>query len=165
MAAVAKNPQFAKKVGLKPAVGEDFIKADKGRKFRSGGMSKNGYDQTYVDDRKENKETADLLPRAGRAIAKLAKTKAPEGSTPTPESPAPGMKKGGKVMEKESKSESKKEMAMDKKQDVAMIKKAFKEHDAQEHKGGKGTKITLKSGGKVRGCGIAQRGLTKGKVL
>ena len=74
-------------------------------------------------------------------------------------------KKGGKVMEKESKSESKKEMAEDKKQDVAMIKKAFKEHDAQEHKGGKGTKISLKAGGKVRGCGIAQRGLTKGKVL
>ena len=47
----------------------------------------------------------------------------------------------------ESKSESKKEMAMDKKQDVAMIKKAFKEHDAQEHKGGKGTKISLKKGG------------------
>ena len=50
-------------------------------------------------------------------------------------------------MEKESKSESKKEMAADKKQDVAMIKKAFKEHDKQEHKGGKGTKITLKKGG------------------
>jgi len=32
-------------------------------------------------------------------------------------------------------------------QDKAMIKKAFKEHDAQEHKGGKGTKITLKKGG------------------
>ena len=47
----------------------------------------------------------------------------------------------------ESKLESKKEMAMDKKQDVAMIKKAFKEHDAQEHKGGKGTKISLKKGG------------------
>ena len=47
----------------------------------------------------------------------------------------------------ESKSESKKEMAMDKKQDVAMIKKAFKEHDAQEHKGGKGTKLKLAKGG------------------
>ena len=128
-------------------------------------MAKNGYDQTYEDDCRENKETADLLPRAGRAIAKLAKAKAPEGSTPTPESPAPGMKKGGKVMEKESKSEERMEESKDKKQDVAMIKKAFKEHDAQEHKGGKGTKISLKAGGKVRGCGIAQRGLTKGKVL
>jgi hypothetical protein len=68
-------------------------------------------------------------------------------------------------MEKESKVDDRKEMAADKKQDVAMIKKAFKEHDAQEHKGGKGTKISLKAGGKVRGCGIAQRGLTKGKVL
>ena len=51
-------------------------------------------------------------------------------------------KEGGEM--KESKSETKKEMAADKKQDVAMIKKAFKEHDAQEHKGGKGTKIVLK---------------------
>ena len=45
----------------------------------------------------------------------------------------PGMKKGGK--------------AGDMAQDKAMIKKAFKEHDAQEHKGDKGTKIKLKSGG------------------
>jgi len=73
-------------------------------------------------------------------------------------------KKGGKV-EKESKSESKKEMAMDKKQDVAMIKKAFKQHDAQEHKGSKGTTLKLKKGGSVRGCGIASKGLTKGKIV
>ena len=39
MAAVAKNPSFAKKVGIKPSVGEDFLKADKGRKFGSGGMA------------------------------------------------------------------------------------------------------------------------------
>lgn len=37
MAAVAKNPAFAKKVGIKPSVGEDFMKADKGRKFGKGG--------------------------------------------------------------------------------------------------------------------------------
>ena len=57
------------------------------------------------------------------------------------------------------------EEAKDKKQDIAMIKKAFKEHDAQEHKGGKGTKITLKKGGSVKGCGIASKGLTKGKMV
>lgn len=33
-------------------------------------------------------------------------------------------------------------------QDKAMVKKAFKQHDAQEHKGGKGTKLELKKGGK-----------------
>ena len=32
-------------------------------------------------------------------------------------------------------------------QDKAMIKKAFKQHDAQEHKGGKGTTLKLKKGG------------------
>lgn len=40
MAAVAKNPAFAKKVGIKSSVGEDFLKADKGRKFGSGGMTR-----------------------------------------------------------------------------------------------------------------------------
>lgn len=40
MAAVAKNPTFAKKVGIKPSVGEEFIKADKGRKFKEGGAMK-----------------------------------------------------------------------------------------------------------------------------
>jgi hypothetical protein len=38
MAAVAKNPAFAKKVGIKSSVGEEFLTADKGKKFRSGGM-------------------------------------------------------------------------------------------------------------------------------
>ena len=45
------------------------------------------------------------------------------------------------------KSDMKEDMKMDKAQDKAMIKKAFKEHDAQEHKGGKGTKLALKKGG------------------
>jgi hypothetical protein len=45
-----------------------------------------------------------------------------------------GMKEGGKA-----------DMAQDK----AMLKKAFKQHDAQEHKGGKGTKLALKKGGKA----------------
>jgi hypothetical protein len=39
---------------------------------------------------------------------------------------------------------------MDKKdlaQDKALIKKAFKQHDKQEHKGGKGTSLKLKKGG------------------
>jgi hypothetical protein len=35
----------------------------------------------------------------------------------------------------------------DLKQDKALIKKAFKQHDSQEHKGGKGTTLKLKKGG------------------
>ena len=36
---------------------------------------------------------------------------------------------------------------MDMAQDKAMIKKAFKQHDAQKHMGGKGTTLKLKKGG------------------
>jgi len=42
-----------------------------------------------------------------------------------------------------AKEDTKSDMAQDK----AMIKKAFKQHDAQEHKGGKGTMLKLKKGG------------------
>ena len=38
MAAVANNPAFAKKVGISKSVGEEFMKADKGKKFKEGGM-------------------------------------------------------------------------------------------------------------------------------
>ena len=40
MAAVAKNPAFAKKVGIKSSVGEEFLQADKGKKFGSGGKTR-----------------------------------------------------------------------------------------------------------------------------
>jgi hypothetical protein len=49
---------------------------------------------------------------------------------------APAMKKGGK--------------AGDMAQDKAMIKKAMKQHDMQEHMGGKGTKLKLKDGGTTK---------------
>ena len=39
MAAVANNLKFAKQVGIPQSVGKDYVEADKGRKFRSGGMA------------------------------------------------------------------------------------------------------------------------------
>jgi hypothetical protein len=76
-------------------------------------------------------------------------------------------KKGGMM-----KSDMKEDMKMDKSQDKAMIKKAFKQHDMQEHKGGKGTKLTLKKGGMAcapkkmaRGGGIEIKGKTKGTMI
>jgi hypothetical protein len=85
------------------------------------------------------------------------------------------MKKGGMAHD-----DAKEDMKMDKAQDKAMIKKAFKQHDAQEHKGGKGTKLTLKkggmcapkkmaSGGKVgqlsKADGCATKGKSKGTMI
>jgi hypothetical protein len=104
MAAIAHNPAFAKKVGIPQSVGMDFNKADKGKKFRSGGMAK---------------------------------------------------------------SDMKEDMKMDKAQDKAMIQKAFKQHDMQEHKGGKGTTLKLAKGGSAssRADGCATKGKTKGTMI
>ena len=40
MAAVAHSPEFAKKVGIKQSVGKEFMTADKGKKFKEGGIMK-----------------------------------------------------------------------------------------------------------------------------
>ena len=50
-------------------------------------------------------------------------------------------------MAKKEMHSEKGEMKEDIAQDKALIKKAFKQHDAQEHKGGKGTSLKLKKGG------------------
>ena len=69
----------------------------------------------------------------------------------------------------------KEDSKMDMAQDKAMIKKAMKQHDTQEHKGGKGTKLDLCGGGKIKKMakggfvrsadGIASKGKTKGKII
>jgi len=58
-------------------------------------------------------------------------------------------------------------MKMDMEQDKAMLKKAFAQHDAQEHKGGKGTTLKLKSGGTAssRADGCASKVKTKGRIV
>lgn len=77
-------------------------------------MAKNGYDQTYEDDRKENEETRALVKKAVMApinAVKPKETKPDTGETTNP--------MGDKYAK----------------------------------------------GGKVRGCGIAQRGKTKGRMV
>ncbi|CAK0748618.1 conserved hypothetical protein [Gammaproteobacteria bacterium] len=71
---------------------------------------------------------------------------------PMPPMPSAPMKKGGKA---------------DMGQDKAMVKKAFKQHDMQEHKGGKGTKLKLKHGGKMATGGVVngQGGFATGGVV
>ena len=40
MALVANDPKAAKRLGIPRSVGEEFMKADKGKKFKEGGMLK-----------------------------------------------------------------------------------------------------------------------------
>ena len=137
MAAIAHSPAFAKKVGIPQSVGKDFTAADKGRKFGTGG---------------DVNRTIGGQNQIGKQRTRFGSTLGNEKNVPNINlNKYIGKKEGGKIMaDKESKAEMKKEMAEDKKQDVAMIKKAFKEHDAQEHKGGKGTKISLAKGGMMK---------------
>lgn len=46
MAAVAHDPKFAAKVGIKQSVGQDFFNADRGRKFGKGGVMKKSEEKT-----------------------------------------------------------------------------------------------------------------------
>ena len=52
-------------------------------------------------------------------------------------------------------------------EDKAMVKKAIKQHDEQEHKGGTGTKLKLKHGGKMNTGGVVdgQGGFKTGGVI
>ena len=43
MALVANDPKAAKRLGIPKSVGEEFMKADKGKKFKEGGALKKVY--------------------------------------------------------------------------------------------------------------------------
>jgi len=162
MEAIAHNKAFAKKVGVPQSVGQDFSNADKGKTFKKGGDT--------MATKRDPKMMAALMaarkkpemPVGGRMAADNQMVQA---GRPMPGTPGMPMKKGGMAKD-------------DKAQDKAMIKKAMKQHDAQEHKGGKGTKLALKKGGMMKKMaggglaaghkdanGVAKKGLTKGKMV
>lgn len=173
MEAVANNPAFAKKVGVKQSVGKDFAAADKGKKFGTGGDVK----YTFGGKNQANKQrtrggssfgyqkevpNVNIDKYAGMKVGGSVRTDLQKANVKkTDHGDAMLFKKGGKAMEKESKSESRKEMKEDVAQDKAMIKKAFKMHDKQEHKGSKGTNLTKL----CRGGGIETKGKTKGRMV
>jgi len=66
MAAVANNPAFAKKVGMKSSVGEHFLDADKGKKFKSGGRA----DLQKVNRAKTDHGKMALFKEGGSTMAK-----------------------------------------------------------------------------------------------
>ena len=78
MAAVAKNPAFAKKAEVPQSVGQDFLNADKGRKFAKGG------------DMKESKEMMK------KELAFMKKKGAPKAMMKHEKAEA-GYKRGGSV--------------------------------------------------------------------
>ena len=102
MAAIANNPAFAKKVGIKSSVGEEFIKADKGRKFGSGGMTRPDVQKVNKPKTqhgkmalfKEGGDMAESKAMAKKEISFMKKKGAP-ASMVKHEKAEYGMKKGG----------------------------------------------------------------------
>ena len=148
MAAVANNPAFAKKVGIKKSVGEEFMKADKAKKFGSGGALK-------AVDSSDNPGLSKLPTEVRNKMGYMKK-----GGMAKKKMNMGGMayKEGGKA-----------DMAQDKK----TVKKAVGMHEKQLHGGKKSDLAALKKGGMAkmakggcyaRGGGIEKKGKTKGKI-
>ena len=81
MAAAAHNPAFAKKVGVPMSVAKDFNQADKGKKFKGGGMAKSDMKEDTKMDmaqdkamiKKAMKQHGDQLHGGKQTTLKLAK--------------------------------------------------------------------------------------------
>lgn len=131
MAMVANDPKAAKRLGIKQSVGQDFLQADKGKKFRGGGMAK--------DPRDTNIYTAD----------KGQPPSPDEGPTRVASPKTSAAKADANIFTADKK------IAPPRNDDMGSIVK---------RKCG-GSVKKMASGGKVRGCGIAVKGKTKGRMV
>ena len=124
MAAVAHNPAFAKKVGIKQSVGEDFVAADKGKKFGLGG----GVSVTRGGKGQINKQQT----RAGSIYGQQKEVPNVNLNRYI------GKKEGGAVKHD------------DIKEDKVLIKRAFGMHDKQLHESKKTDLTKLNKGGVMK---------------
>ena len=135
MAAVANNPKFARKVGIPKSVGEEFMQADKAKRFGTGGDV--GY--TYGGQNQINKQRTRFGSKFGY------KLNVPNENL----NKYVGKKEGGTVQH----SDIAKDMPMVKKVATA----AVKGHEKRMHK--------MAKGGVTRADGCVTKGHTKGKMI
>ena len=135
MRAAAHDPTFAKKIGIPVSVAKDFSKADKGRKFGTGG----DVNYTYGGKGQINKQRT----RGGSIFGY-------EKNVPNENLNKYVGKKEGGLMKHD-----------DIKQDMPMMKKvageAVKGHEKRMHK--------MAKGGVTRADGCVSKGHTKGKMI
>lgn len=75
MNAVAHSPAFAKKVGVPQSVGKDFSTADKGRKFKEGGVMKKDMKALFAGKESKSEEKAEKKAFPTKAGYKKAEAK------------------------------------------------------------------------------------------
>jgi hypothetical protein len=159
MAAVANNPKFAKKVGVKPSVGEEFMDSDKGKKFRTGGLTnpaKGKFNKPRSNHGMMQLPNYSLQKYTGKKDGGIMKAVDAEknpglAKLPTKVRNKMGyMKKGGMAHE-----DMAKDMPMMKK----TADKAVKSHEKRMHKMAKGGTAS------ARADGCATKGKTKGTMV
>jgi hypothetical protein len=144
MAAVANNPKFAKKAGVPPSVGKEFLTADKGKTFKEGGTMKKMNPGMMAMMAKKVTNEKDEMKRVG-AKARNAKDemKRVRGEEMVDKAKMMGMKKGGAAHS---------DMAKDKPMMKKVAAKAVKGHEKKMH-------------GMARGGGVEVKGKTKGTMI
>ena len=160
MALVANDPKAAKRLGIPKSVGEEFMSADKGKKFKGGGMSLFKGKETYSEEMKEAKAL-----KSGKISPKqFVKGEKSEGHKDE-ENPSLIAKeiKSGSMSPKQYASVEAKEKKM-----ATGGRIASKGEHAVQKQSKRGAQIFNKGGmckGYVRGGGIEVRGKTKGKII
>ena len=135
MAKIATDPAFAKAKGVPKSVGEDFLQADKGKRFGTGGST--GY--TYGGQNQINK------PRTRFGSKYGYKLNVPNESV----TKYIGKKEGGTVNHSD--------IAKDKPMMKKVASEAVKGHEKRMHK--------MAKGGVTRADGCVTKGHTKGKMI
>ena len=151
MAAVANNPAFAKKVGIKQSVGKEFVAADKGKKFAKGGETMDKKD--LAQDKKIIKKAVGMHDKQMHGGKKTNLS---------------GLKKGGLTFGgKETKAEEARERKAA--PSKAAYKKAEMKFEGESMKRGGCTTKKMASGGLAAGHksadGIATKGKTRAKQV
>jgi len=172
MAAVANNPKFAKKVGISQSVGEDFMEADKGKRFRSGGTSKlagianprphhgkiqlpNYSVQKYIGKKEggttKGKEMKESKMMVKKEVDFMKKKGAPKSMIKHEMAEAKGMKMGGYAAGGRMASKGEHSVQKQSKRGATMVKMA--RGGGVEVKGKtKGKMIAMKKGGMGKAC-------------
>jgi hypothetical protein len=164
MAAVANNPAFAKKVGIKKSVGEEFLQADKGRKFKGGGMMDK---KDLVQDKKMAKKAIGMHEKqlhGGKKSNLTALKKGGVAKTVTKE-----MEYDYKTGKKSFAGTTAQKDAHAEKEGKIVAKHAAYDKAMGMKKGGMTKGCGYASGGKVsqlaKANGIAKQGKTRGKII
>jgi len=167
MAAVANNPKFAKKVGVKSSIGEEFMKADKGRKFREGGLKEVDSDSnpglsklpTEVRNKmgymKKGGDVKESKMMVKKEIEFMKKKGAPKAMMKHEMAEAKGMKKGGMAC---SPSAMKKTAGIE-------ATKVVNKHEKKMHGMKKGGMAYSKGGQLSKADGCAVKGKSKGTMV